>query len=735
MRTDAEHSSVVEVESTHAPTTIPEEPTPVSPASPAIPVDVGPEASEAARQAQSSALPEQPKQPAGRFIENISSDGSRASAEDEAATESNAAAATAPGGVPEAEMKQARSSKPTSNVFRRVSAKKGAQTSKADARASSSQSQRPASGNEHHVSPSTESSTQKASPHPNDLSSSSDEGARHFRAFKKIKGETSDDHAATHDSVDPENKDDEDDDDEEEHPILDALYPLSHFIGYRPLSHPHTPAERRRTSKHPKFNRFHYICGRIFSFGLPVSGNSGEIARYRHPYTGEIELVRMYKDQVGAKIINSIHSVIAAWVVIALLALVSRSRFHRAHDAPLVIGAFATEAVVTFFAFRTPLAQPKNILMGNTISAVIGVAMEKAFADTRYSVDAIYGIDWAVAATSVAVAVFAMQIFGFTHPPGAAIALLAITDPKTHQLYWWLIPIVIINSLIVIGWALLINNVGGRRYPENWFYSNAFSEPPVIGPEKLPFSNSPFHPPPSRHGQKRKRGKKDEKEEEKGFYRVPDSGVKISQGFGSSAAKAQPEPQPKPTVAAASSDASHNVGEAGRVRHEEQSNLPAVAGARQSLGVAASGAGRAGGEDGRITRASEVTKVESTDEATVAQPQPNQGSAAATQQQSAAPASAVPPAVAPVATTAPTEEATASVAPNASPSTAPAAPANTTDVKSRMIETDATMVARNNSKGSKRSRRSIVVHVNENRRHSDASGKAPPVPAVQWRNT
>ncbi|SJX64165.1 uncharacterized protein SRS1_14819 [Sporisorium reilianum f. sp. reilianum] len=712
MRKEADESSVVEVASTHAPTTIPEEPTPVSPASPAIPIDA--EASESAQQAQSDTLPEQPKQPAGRFIENLSSDGSRASAEQDAEAKPKLAE-TAPDGVPETEMKQARS---PSNVFRRVSKKKTtAQTGRADGTATSSQSQRPTNGNHQHVSLSTESSTQKASPHPNDLSSPSDEGGRQFRAFKKIKGEKSDDQDARHGHGNADNDDeDDDDDDQEEHPILDALYPLSNFIGYRPLSHPHTPSERRRTPTHPKFNRFHYICGRIFSFGLPVSGNSGEIARYRDPSTGKIELVHMYKDQVGAKIINSIHSVLAAWVVIALLALVSRSPFHREHNAPLIIGAFATEAVVTFFGYRTPLAQPKNILIGNTISAVIGVAMEKAFADTEYSVEAIFGIDWVVAATSVAAAVFAMQIFGFTHSPGAAIALLAIADPKTHELYWWLIPIVVINSLIVIGWALFINNVGGRRYPENWFYMNAFAEPPVIGPEKLPFSNSPFHPPPPRHGQKRKRGGK--QEQEKGFYRVPDSGAKVSQGFGSSATKAQPEPQPKSTVAAVSGDASRNMGGAGRVRHEEQ----AAGGTRQSLGVAAAGAG---GEDGRTTRASEVTKVDSTDEAAVAHLQPSQGGTATTQQpqqSAAAPATAVTPAVTTGATT-------------ASTSTATPAPASTAESKSRMIETDVTTVARNNSKGSKRSRRSIVVHVNENRRLSDASGKAPPVPAVQWRGT
>ncbi|GAC92877.1 hypothetical protein PHSY_000435 [Pseudozyma hubeiensis SY62] len=477
-----ETGSGAELSSVNAPTTIPEEPTPVSPASPPIPLES--EETDAAQQVNQTTQ-QQTKQPVGRFIENISTDGSRASAEDDADAEPKQVVAASQD-TPETQMRQARSIKPASNVLRRGSKKKTAQSDRIDTTASTSQPTQPTHGHDQYVSPSTEGSTQKASPHPNDLSSPSDESGHHNRAFKKVKGGGSDA------QEDAKQEDDNDHDhDDEEHPILAALYPLTNFIGYRPLSHPHTPSERRRTPKHPKFNRFHYICGCIFSLGLPVSGDTGEIARYRDPHTGEIELVRMYKHQVGAKIVNSIHSVIAAWVLIALLSLVSRSPFHRAHDAPLIIGAFATEAVVTFFAFRTPLAQPKNILFGNTISAVMGVAMEKAFAGTNYSVSGVYGIDWIAAATAVSAAVFAMQIFGFTHPPGAAIALLAITDQRTHDLDWWLVPVVIISTLIVIGWALIINNVGGRRYPENWFYMNAFAEPPIIGPEKLPFSNSP----------------------------------------------------------------------------------------------------------------------------------------------------------------------------------------------------------------------------------------------------
>lgn len=304
-------------------------------------------------------------------------------------------------------------------------------------------------------------------------------------------------------------------DDEEQHTWLAALYPLSHFIGFRPRSHPHAAPELRldRHSRH--FNRWHYRAGVVLSFGLPVSGSTGEVARYRDE-AGNVHLTAMYQDQVGAKIINSLHSLIAAWVLVALLALVSRAPFFRAHEAPLLIGAFATEAVVTFFSYRVALAQPKNILFGNAISAIVGVALTKAFTHTNYAVGGIDGNNWAAAATIVSVAVFAMQMLGCIHPPGAAIALLANINPSENRMGWYIVPVTIISSLIIIGWALIINNLGGRRWPENWFYLNAFRDPPIIGPEKLPYSNSPYELP-------RRRPKSSEKPS---FYRQ--SGAKTT---------------------------------------------------------------------------------------------------------------------------------------------------------------------------------------------------------------
>ena len=80
----------------------------------------------------------------------------------------------------------------------------------------------------------------------------------------------------------------------------------------------------------------------------------------------------------------------------------------------------------------------------------------------------------------------------YSHPPGGATALLAVTLPSVAGMGWYassllfsfltethfsfgnenrfFIVQIIVNSLIVLGWALVVNNMFGRQYPKNWWW-------------------------------------------------------------------------------------------------------------------------------------------------------------------------------------------------------------------------------------------------------------------------
>ncbi|KPV77329.1 uncharacterized protein RHOBADRAFT_23864 [Rhodotorula graminis WP1] len=158
---------------------------------------------------------------------------------------------------------------------------------------------------------------------------------------------------------------------------------------------------------------------------------------------------------------------------IAFVSLSSRSPAFAGRNAPLIVGSFGAEAVLLYAAHTSPLTQPRCVIAGNTISAILGVCVAKLFLyKPGFTVGDIFGVNWAAAACSLALSLSVMQLLEITHPPGGATALLAVTIPQVAKLGWWYVPLVLLSSLIMLAWALVINNLGGRRYPTEWFWKS-----------------------------------------------------------------------------------------------------------------------------------------------------------------------------------------------------------------------------------------------------------------------
>ena len=137
-------------------------------------------------------------------------------------------------------------------------------------------------------------------------------------------------------------------------------------------------------------------------------------------------------------------------------------RFLEGTDLVLVIGSFGASAVLIYGAIRSPLAQPRNLLGGHIISALIGVFAYKL----------LYPHIWLAAALGVATSIAVMHATRTLHPPGGATALIAVIGgQKIHDLgYLYAIIPVGTGALIMLIVALFINNLPRtRRYPEFWF--------------------------------------------------------------------------------------------------------------------------------------------------------------------------------------------------------------------------------------------------------------------------
>ena len=130
-------------------------------------------------------------------------------------------------------------------------------------------------------------------------------------------------------------------------------------------------------------------------------------------------------------------------------------------DLVMIIGSFGASAVLLYGAIKSPLAQPRNLIGGHLISAIIGVFFFQIFHDQM----------WLASAMSVATAIAAMHATKTLHPPGGATALIAVIGShKIHALgYLYAIFPVGLGALTMLIVALLVNNIPKtRRYPEFW---------------------------------------------------------------------------------------------------------------------------------------------------------------------------------------------------------------------------------------------------------------------------
>jgi CBS-domain-containing membrane protein len=130
-------------------------------------------------------------------------------------------------------------------------------------------------------------------------------------------------------------------------------------------------------------------------------------------------------------------------------------------DMTLIVASFGASAVLIYGAVKSPLAQPRNLVGGHILSALIGVACYK-----------IFGGMWMGAALAVSLAVGAMLVTRTLHPPGGATALLAVIgSAQIHRLgFLYVILPVGFGALLLLSVALIVNNLSrNRKYPEYWF--------------------------------------------------------------------------------------------------------------------------------------------------------------------------------------------------------------------------------------------------------------------------
>ncbi|HID45520.1 MAG TPA: CBS domain-containing protein [Chromatiaceae bacterium] len=148
---------------------------------------------------------------------------------------------------------------------------------------------------------------------------------------------------------------------------------------------------------------------------------------------------------------------LAALGGIGLVMLVS-SFFLEPRDLPWVVASMGASAVLLFAVPLGPLSQPWPFAGGHLISGLIGVTLATLIQEPVLA-----------AALAVSLAIFVMYVTGCLHPPGGATALTVVAggDAIRAMGYEYLLTPVLANIVVMLAWALLINNLLPNRYYPN----------------------------------------------------------------------------------------------------------------------------------------------------------------------------------------------------------------------------------------------------------------------------
>lgn len=132
-------------------------------------------------------------------------------------------------------------------------------------------------------------------------------------------------------------------------------------------------------------------------------------------------------------------------------------------DVVYLIGSFGASSVLIYGVIQSPLAQPRNLIGGHLISAIIGVTVYKFVPD----------IVWLTAPLAVSLSIVFMQMTKTLHPPGGATALIAVTGSNEIKNlgYWYVFSPVLSGVLVLFAVALIFNNLAhSRQYPNHKKY-------------------------------------------------------------------------------------------------------------------------------------------------------------------------------------------------------------------------------------------------------------------------
>jgi CBS-domain-containing membrane protein len=148
-------------------------------------------------------------------------------------------------------------------------------------------------------------------------------------------------------------------------------------------------------------------------------------------------------------LINAILAAIGGFICIGFLSYLNMS----IDGSIWLIPPFGASMVLVMAVHDSPLAQPKNLMLGHVLSTLSGVLVYTLLGQSFYALGA-----------GVALAIFIMMITNTVHPPAGANPIIVILGGKS--LSFVLLPVAV-GAMIIILFAIIYNKILGRSYPKS----------------------------------------------------------------------------------------------------------------------------------------------------------------------------------------------------------------------------------------------------------------------------
>ncbi|GAO30695.1 membrane protein, HPP family [Geofilum rubicundum JCM 15548] len=107
-------------------------------------------------------------------------------------------------------------------------------------------------------------------------------------------------------------------------------------------------------------------------------------------------------------------SFLGAFIGLGIISLLQKQSFNSTENL-FLIGSFGASCVLVYGAIHSPLAQPRCLVGGHLVSALIGVTIAKLTPDGC----------WFAPPLAVAFSIIGMQFTRTLHPPGGATSMIA----------------------------------------------------------------------------------------------------------------------------------------------------------------------------------------------------------------------------------------------------------------------------------------------------------------------